>query len=271
MAITITWVDPDGGEITLGQVTTSYVKSFSGLGMAPLTHFLQGIPSQHRQLHRGLKFRPRVVQLAITDVAASTIAQDTRHTTLLAALNPDRGEGTLKVVLNDGTDRRLDCYVQEGPDFASADRPGWVQYQMYAVRFVARDPFLYDPSQKSESDSFNGATPVDIAVTNGGHIGAYPTISIAVGAENPKVELVSTGEYIEFESYTVPAGGPLNIDCWAGTVELADGTDKISELKKESTLFHIPRGAQTLKLTAAAGANQLVTVTWYDRFLGLGA
>jgi len=270
MAISFTWVDPDDGETALGQSSLSKVKSFSGLGYAPLQHFLQEVPSQHAQFHRGYKYRPRIVQLGIWDHQASAIAQDARHQTLLTALNADRGEGTLKIVMSDeSTTYYLDCYVQEGPDFASEDRPVWGAHQFYVVRFLARNPFLYDPSQKSESDSFNGVTPVDIAVTNAGHMSAYPTISIAVGAENPKVQLLSTGEYIEFESYTVPAGGPLNIDCWAGTVELADGTDKISELKKESTLFYLPRGADTLRLTAAAGANQLVTATWYSRFLGI--
>jgi len=269
-AISFTWIDSEANETALTDGTSSRVIDYSGLGMAPLTHFLEGVPSQHRQAHRGLKFRPRVVQLAIWDARASATAQDARHSTLLAAFNPDKGEGILKIVLSDGsTTRYLDCYVQEGPDFRSEDRPQWGQQQLYTVRFVARDPFLYDPSQNSESDSLNGATPVDIAVSNSGHIGAYPTISIAVGAENPKIELVSTGEYIEFESYTVPAGGPLNIDCWAGTVKLADGTSKMSELKKESTFFYLPRGADSLRLTAAAGANQLVTVTWYNRYLGI--
>jgi len=270
MSINFTWIDPDGGETTLGQTSEAKVKSFSGLGLAPLTHFLSSVPSQHISLHRGLKFRSRIVQLSLWSHLASATAQDTFHTTLLAALNPDRGEGILKIVLSDGsTTRYLACYVTEGPDFASEDRPIWGASQFYIARFIARDPMLYDPSQKSGSDAFNGATPVDIAVTNNGDIGAYPVISIATAAENPKIELVSTGEYLEFESYTVPGAGPLNIDCWAGTVELADGTDKIGELKKESTMFHIPRGAQTLRLTAAAGANQLVTCTWYNRYLGI--
>jgi len=270
MTVSFTWITPDGEQVTLGQIAASKVRQYSGLGMAPIQHFLEPIPSQHRQSHRGLKFRPRIVQLSLIDRQASATAQDTRHQTLLTALNPDRGEGTLKIVLSDGsTTRYLDCYVQEGPSFDGADRPVWGANQFYTVRFVARDPMLYNPTQQSESKAFNGETPADLAITNNGHIGAYPTISIAVGAENPKVQLLSTGEYVEFESYTVPAGGPLNIDCWAGTVELADGTSKMDELKKESTMFFLPRGADTLRLTAAAGSSQLVTVTFYDRYLGI--
>ena len=269
MAWSFYWVDPDDASIQLGDIAASKVMKFSGLGHMPVEHFLQGVPSQHRQLHRGMKFRPRIVQLSIVDRQATAAAQDTRHTTLLAAFNPDRGEGTLKIILNDGsTDRRLNCYVQE-LDFLSTDRPCIAANQIYMVRFSARDPFLYDPTQNSESDNFSGASNVDIAVSNSGHIGAYPTIVVAAGAENPKIELVSTGEYIEFESYTVPGGENLTIDCWAGTVKLDAGTSKLSELKKESTLFFLPRGADTVRLTAAAGTTALCTVTWYDRYLGI--
>ena len=261
------FIDPDGVETRLGNTAQTFVSDYSGLGYAPLEHWLQGIPSQHAQLHRGMKFRPRTIQLAIWDFRTSNAEQDTRHQTLLTALNADRGEGILKVVLDDGTERRIGCYISQGPDFDSEGRRDW--FQAYLLRFLARDPFLYDPTQRSEFKAFNGVTPADLPVTNNGHIGAYPTISIAVGAVNPKVQLLSTGEYIQFESYTVPAGGPLNIDCWAGTIELVDGTNKISELKKQSTFFYLPRGNDTLRLTAAAGSSQLVTVTWYDRFLGI--
>ena len=261
------FIDVDDVETRLGNTAQTFVSEYSGLGYAPIEHWLQGVPSQHRQLHRGLKFRPRIIQLAIWDFRTSISAQDIRHTTLLAALNADRGEGTLKIVLANGDERRIKCYVSQGPDFDSQGRRDW--FQAYILRFLARDPFFYNPTQESEFKAFNGVTPADMAVTNNGHIGTYPTISIAVGAENPKIELVSTGEYIEFESYTVPGGGPLTIDCWAGTIKLVDGTNKISEMSKQSTFFYLPRGNDTLRLTAAAGSSQLVTVTWYSRFLGI--
>jgi len=269
MSITFTWIDPDAGEVQLGQVSTSRVREFSGLGMAPLQHFLEPIPSQHRQAHRGLKFRPRVVQLALRDIQASATAQDTRHQTLLAALNPDRGEGTLKMVLSDGsTTRYLKCYVQEGPNFDSADRPVWGAAQLYTVRFVARDPMLRTASQETDSGNFNGATPVDIAISNDGHMPTFPVIEITGEVEAPKVELLSTGEYIEFDGYTVPSGNTLSVDHQAGTAELADGTSKLSELKKESTLFYLPRGNDTVRLTCTSGTSQ-VTVKFYERFLGI--
>lgn len=260
------FIDFDDNETQLGQTAQTRVASYSGLGYAPLEHFLQGVPSQHRQLHRGLKFRPRTIQLGIWDFRTSTPLQDTRHTTLLAALNADKGEGTLKIILDDGTDRRIKCYVFQGPDFDSEGRRDW--YQSYILRFLCRDPFFYDPTPESEGDDFNDATPVEFAVDNIGHVGAYPTIVFAAGVENPKIELVSTGEYIHFDSYTVPGGENLTVDCWAGTAKLDVGTNIIGELKKESTMFYLPRGDSTLRLICTTG-DTAATVTWYSRFLGI--
>lgn len=267
--IVFTWIDPDSTEIALGDASDSHVKSFSGLGHAPVTHFLQGVPSQHKQLHQGLKFRPRVVQLAISDIQTSAIKQDERQATLLRALNPDRGEGVLKIVLSDGsTTRYLDCYVQEGPDFASEDRLGWGKAQAYIVRLIARDPFLYNPTQQSASGNFNGTTPATIYLNNGGHVGTYPILTITGAVNDLKVELDSTGEYVELD-YNLGAGDHIDIDCQAGTIKLNDATSLLANLVKASTLFDLPVGAQTLSLTAASGTGAFA-VTWYDRYLGLG-
>jgi len=268
MAITFTWIDPDAGEIVLGKSSVSRVKMFSGLGMAPLQHFLQEVPSQHAQFHRGLKFRPRIVQLGIWDQQASAIAQDARHQTLLTALNADRGEGTLKIVMSDGsTTYYLDCYIQEGPDFASEDRPQWGQQQLYVVRFVARNPFLYNITPVTDNDNFDGANPVDLALTNAGQMGAYPTIIIAGAAEDAKLELISTGEVIEFD-YNLTGGNHIDINCQTGVINYNDAAMDPLTLTKASVLFKIPTGAQTVRLTATAGTG-LCTVSFLNRYLGI--
>ena len=259
------FIDADGGSTQLGNTAETFVSDYSGLGYAPLEHFLQGNPSQHTQLHRGMKFRPRTIQLAIWDFRTSNAEQDTRHQTLLTALNADRGEGILKVVLDDGTERRIGCYISQGPDFDSEGRRDW--FQAYLLRFLARDPFLYDPSQKSASGNFTGATPVDIAVNNAGHIGTYPVLTITGAVNIPRVTLVSTGEYVEL-SYNLTAGHHFDVDCQEGTVLYDNITNEIDELTKASTLFYIPWGNQILRLTAASGTGAF-SVTFYNRYLGI--
>ena len=268
MAWNFYWIDPDSVETQLGQISSSKILRFSGLGMAPLEHFLQEIPSQHRQLHRGMKFRPRLVQLELVDRQSSASNQDTRHQTLLAALNPKRGEGTLKVVLSDGTTTRyLGCRVQDGPDFESSGRPRAAGDQIYAVRLVARDPFLYNPSQQSASGNFNGATPVDVSVNNAGHVDTFPVITITGAVNKPKVLLVTTGEYIEF-NYNLTAGHHIDVNCKTGAINLDDSAMSPLTLTKQSTLFCVPAGTQTIRLTATSGTGAF-GITWYNRYLGI--
>lgn len=261
------YIDSDDVETQLGQTSETRVASYSGLGYAPLEHFLQGVPSQHRQLHRGLKFRPRVIQFGMWDFRTSTPLQDTRHTTLLAALTADKGEGTLKIILDDGTDRRIKCYVFQGPDFDSEGRRDW--FQSYILRFLCRDPFFFDPTQNSEPKSFTGAVAADIAIENTGHIGAWPYITLNGPLTDPKVQLVTTNEHVELD-YAIGGGDHVDIDCEAGTVLENDTTDLIAlgKLTKTSVLFDLPRGSHTIRLTCASGTTAM-TFKWSSRFLGI--
>ena len=264
------WIDSDGNVEQLGNTANRVVSRYSGLGMAPIETFLQKIPFEHQQKRLDTKFRPRVVQLLINDKRDTVAAQQSAANTLLARLNPDKGEGTLKIVLDDGTERRLDCMVIEGPTLSQENRLGSGALRSYLVRFEAEDPLLYDPTQKSESANFNGATAVNISVTNNGHVGAYPVITIAGPVTNPVITLVSTGEVIDLD-YTIASGDTVTIDCdpEKKTCKLDDGTNLMGYVTKASTFFDLPRGSDTVQIVADAGSTGLCTVKWYERYLGL--
>ena len=96
------WIDADGNSTQLGQLSTTKVKSYSGLGFASLDYWLQPLAFEHQQAWLGFQYRPRLVQLGIWDVQASATAAETRRQTLYTALNADLGEGILKIVLDNG-------------------------------------------------------------------------------------------------------------------------------------------------------------------------
>ena len=260
------FVDSDDVSFQIAFTSSRVLLGHAGMGMADVEHFAQRIPSQHRSLYLGHKFRPRYLTFRFLDLAAGRDAMWSHHQDWLGAFNPDKGEGYIRVILSDGTERRLDCRFNDGLKFDSDARDGpFVQGDIVQVQ--AMDPFLYNPTQQSESDNFNGATPVDIALTNNGHMGAYPTIVISGAVTNPKLTLVSTSEVIEFTT-TVGAGSHIDIDTQEGTIHLNDVDMDPLTLTKPSVLFSIPRGAQILRLTCTSGTSQ-ATVTWYDRFLGI--
>lgn len=261
------FVDSDAVSYQIAFTSSRVLLGLSGAGMADVEHFLQGVPSQQRYLHLGHKFKPRYLTFVIRDIASDRNTMWSHHQDWLSAFNPDKGQGYVRVILSDGTtERRLDCRYNDGLKFSSDDRIGpFLQGDI--VQMVAENPFWYNPTQQSASGNFNGATPVDIAVNNAGHIGTYPVLTITGAVNTPRVTLVSTGEYVEL-SYNLTATHHFDVDCEEGTVLYDDATNEIDELTKESTLFYIPRGNQTLGLSATSGAGAF-SCSFFNRFLGL--
>lgn len=270
MGLSFYWIDIDDNEEQLGDTANRVVSRYSGLGAAPLERFLQAIPFEHQQIHLGMRFRPRIVQLLINDKRSTVAAQQAVADTLLARLNPDKGEGKLKIILDDGTERQLDCMVIAGPDLSQENRLGTGALRSYLVRFQAANPFLYDPSQKTESDNFNGVTPVDISCNNAGNMGAFPVITIAGPVTHPLITLSETGEFIDLD-YTIAEGDTVTIRCdpELKSCKLGDDTNLAGYVSKTSAYFDLERGSNTVQISASAGNTGLCTVKWYNRWTGI--
>lgn len=264
------WIDSDDNEEQLGDTANRVVSRYSGLGMAPIERFLQAIPFEHQQKHLGMRFRSRIVQLLINDRRTTAAAQQAVADTLQDRLNPDKGEGKLKILLDDGTERRLDCMVIAGPELSQENRLGTGALRSYLVRFEVENPFLYEPTQKTESDNFDGATPADIPCSNAGNMGAFPVITIAGPVTHPLIALVETGEFIDLD-YTIGEGSTVTIDCAPDkkTSKLQDGTNLAGYVSKTSAYFDLERGTNTVQISADAGSSGLCTVKWYSQFTGL--
>jgi len=270
MGLQFTWIDADDNSEILGDTANRVVSRYSGLGMAPIETFLQQLPFEHQQKRLDTKFRPRIVQLLINDKRSTVAAQQSAADTLLARLNPDVGEGTLKIILDDGTERRLDCMVVAGPELSQENRLGTGALRSYLVRFEAANPFLYDPTQKTQSDNFDGATPVNISCSNAGNMGSFPVITIAGPVTHPVVTLTGTGEFVNLD-YEIGVGSTVTIDCDPAlkTCKLADGNNLAGYVSKTSTYFDLERGSNTVQISASAGSTGLIEIAWYSRFTGI--
>lgn len=270
MGLSFYWIDADDNEEQLGDTANRVVSRHSGLGMAPIDRFLQAIPFEHQQKHVGMRFRPRIVQLLINDKRSTVAAQQSAADTLMARLNPDLGEGKLKILLDDGTERRLDCMVIAGPELSQENRLGSGALRSYLVRFQAANPFLYDPTQKTESDNFNGATPVDISCNNAGNMGSFLVITIAGLVTHALIALSETGEFIDLD-YEIGEGDTVTIDCAPDqkTCKLQDGTNLAGYVSKTSAYFDLERGTNTVQISADAGSSGLCTARWYNRYTGI--
>jgi len=264
------WIDGDSNEFYLSPDTTNerYLVEVAGLGLPPVERLTIRRPYRHGQLRRGASYLGRTIDLVLAFRSDSPTALWTDMADWASAFNLERGVGTLKMVLQDGTERRIDCEVADAIALGSEQRPN-SRTQIVAVPLVADDPMLYNPSQQTASDDFDGSNNVDITCTNNGDVKTWPVIEIDGEVVNPVITLVGTSETLTF-SYTIAAGTTVTIDCGAGTITLGDGTNLMDKIAKTDEFFQLLTGANTVRITADSGTSECA-VKWYERFASLHA
>lgn len=253
------FVPAAGAALQLGQVSTSYVLNHEGLEFLPISHWLQDVPFEDRKLHLGETFKKRTILLQVWANECSQIAMRAEWQTILTALNPDLGEGYLRIILEDGTERRIDCRVSNGPEVDRAFRDDSVR--LYVVEFEAAKPFLYDPSQKSAAGTCGGGA---IVCNNEGHVPVYPTVIIVTPATNPVLTLGTEAITL---TYTL-AANHIDVDCEAPTVIYNDTTSLMQYVSTDSIFFDLALGNNNVTPTSDAGGG-VVTVYWYNLYLGI--
>lgn len=265
------WIDGDGNELYLSPDTTNsrYLLEVNGLGLPGVERFATKRPYDHGATKQGWRYTQRFIDLVVAFRSSTRSGLWTDMADWASAFNSERGTGTLKMVLQDGTDRRIDCDVSAAIPLGSDDRPSG-RVQIVAIPLVADDPFLYDPTQQTASDNFDGANNVDITCTVSGDVEVWPTIEIAGEVVNPTIELVGTGETLTFSSYTVSSGTTMTIDCDEGTITLDDGTNLVGEIAKTDEFFKLLTGSNTVRISADSGTSAC-TVKWYDKYVALHA
>lgn len=268
--IQYTWIDGDDNSFTLSPDTTNdrYLLEVSGLGLPEVERFVSKRPYDHGQTKQGWRYTARHIDLILAFRSSSPSALWTDMADWASAFNAERGTGTLKMVLQDDTERRIDCDVAGIIPLGSDDRPTG-RIQIVAIPLIADDPLLYNPSQNSENKTFSGSNNVDISCTNNGDIKTWPTIEIAGEVVNPVITHVNTDATLTF-SYTVANGHTVTIDCEAGTIVLDDDTNLMDKIAKTDEFFKLVAGANTVRITADSGTSAC-TVKWYDRFVALHA
>lgn len=264
------WIDGDGNTFNLSPDTSNerYLMEVSGLGLPGVERFVSKRPYDHGQTKQGWRFTARAIDLVLAFRSASPSALWSDMGDWAEAFNPELGTGTLKMVLQDGTERRIDCDVSDAIPLGSDQRPAG-RIQIVSIPLTADDPFLYNPSEQSASDDFDGVADVDITCVNSGNIEAWPTIEIEGEVVNPVIELVGSGETLTF-TYTISDGDTVTIDCENATVTLQDGTNLWQYLAKTDDVFKLARGSNTVRITADSGTST-VTVKWYEKYVALSS
>jgi hypothetical protein len=187
--------------------------------------------------------------------------------------NPLNGSINMKVTLNSGSVFNRDITFTSAPVFPTglenrnpiwqkvqllyeANNPFWYAEDQLIETFQAVEPRFSFPFTMSEPDpvEFGLFLPANVAINEGQ--AAAPVIIRIIGAcVNPRIDNLSTGEYIKFKNLTMTADQVLEIDTTFGQKKvLLDGQNAFNKLDFSSTFFNLKIGENKIEFSDETGS-----------------
>jgi len=273
----LTWIAGDDSTYSLYSIADGDrgIMGIEGIGLPTLEHTGQPYPCLHGMLDIARRFRDRTVLIPWQRQFTGRASWQAGRRALGTALNPDLGKGQLKFVDVSGNDWRLDAWVVNAPLERRAE---WGPWEIRTVlEFWVPWPFWRKASAETDTDDFDGASNVDIAIANDGNLPTIPTTIVleAGGGEtivNPVLTIVATGKKISLD-HTISAGETVTVTCFPpedASIK-KDGTGIEGDLSYDSVLvgFEIPRGNQTVRIVGEAGDTGNCLITFWEWFLSV--
>lgn len=206
---------------------------------------------------------------------------------LVNKLNPLNGITQMKVYLNSGSIYNRDVVFTYAPSFMigeenrnkdwqkillqfTANNPFWYAEQSIVESFEAVEPEFFFPFTMSTTDPaiFGDILPNNIAI-NEGQVPAPVTITIVGACTNPRIDNITTGEYINFNNLTMSATDELEIYTGFGekSVKL-NGSNIFNKLDFSSTFFSLVKGDNEIKFSDDTGnPNATIHFTYKNLFI----
>lgn len=281
------WTPPGGSEVGLVQPTYIVQQGWDGFDSPPAQQFATRAPYQRGSTAIGATYDPRPLSFSVSMQAASPAGRAALKRATTHLFVPDAGIGVLRWVQDDGTSWVLRCRPTRGPEYGERGASG--RWQTAYIDLLAEDPFWYSATLNSVSIAAYGggwefptAFPFDLGTaggvavcTNAGDVGAPITITLAGPVVRPVLRNVTTGEWWASNSL-VPAGKELVVAMGAGekSVTIHDPstgaeTDALADVLLASQWFDLQAGVNRIAFGNSADAHSaMMTVAWYDRFLG---
>jgi hypothetical protein len=263
----LVWIGPDGTMIPF-----DVEWSVSGRFAPPPVLVDEGVPEQpgarHREARHGV--REFSLPLWITDSSPATLRARLRA--LVAAMDPVRGQGTVRLTSPIGDQREIYCRVSAGLELdETLGRTSGPLMQRAVVMFRANDPYWYDVTDTTDvfesgtTASFFPIFPLSLSssavftstsVTNSGDVETWPVWTITGPGSAIVLRNLTTGRYLELNA-TLAAGETAVIDTRPGvkTVLKGDGTNLFPNLTSASSLWALARGANALRIEMSSATS----------------
>jgi Phage tail protein len=234
------YTDSLGNETNLGTVLDRQFKEgLNGRFMPSFEHFSDAVPELDGERYRGTRALTSTYNVPLTVVADNISSLRARCRSLVRALSPKRGVGTLTVATADGLTRYLKCILDARIETDPATDGEEYDARM-VLGFRAFDPFWYDlePVEKlfenyTSSGMFFPAPPYRIGAsavfsafveTNEGDSEAWPIWTITGPGKALELRNNTSGLTLTLD-YDIPPDAAVVIDTrpGQGSVEITGG------------------------------------------------
>ena len=250
----LTFTDADSAVHDLDDGTIFKQRSVRNAGIPPVEHDTVRTPSRDGETYIDTFIPPRflIVQLVIQGTSWANLLANRR--TLVQALNPTLGVGTLKWT-PDATVYAIDCILERGVGFSDNRGP---KRENATISLRCPDATWYNPTANTPTVAGASAglgvpveVPVDIEGTKGsavinntGDVESFPVITLPGPFQDPTITNVTTGKKVRFVGLTVLNGETLTIDHLARTAKVGS-TSHISKLSADSEMWPLATGNNT--------------------------
>jgi hypothetical protein len=274
----LTYTDADGNVIDLDDGTVlSLLGALRNAGIPSILHDTVKTPNRDGETWKRLTFEPRFLGLNLTVQGSSFSDLQDQHQTLITALNPALGVGTLRYTPA-ATLYAIDCLVEDGPRFNNYRGP---LMDRVAISFRCPDPTWYNPTENNETVANSGSglsvpitVPLSFAdgtgttiVNNLGNMPSFPDITIPGACTNPIIRNTTTGKKLQFVGLTINAGQNLVIDSKLRTAKIGS-INKIDFLSADSGFWTLEPGNNVITFSVSSGTVTAL-VDYLTRFLGV--
>jgi hypothetical protein len=273
--------------ITIGKTAPYLLQTFDGAGGLGTEIQEQKSNNQDGSYRFGATFQKRFITFTIMIMATTFESLLEKRREIQNVFNPK--QELLLTYSNDTQEKEIKGYSEFSPRF-SQEKGNY--YQQALISFVCYDPFWEDILESSEFLSFNIPNFMfDLELTdefefetdginagklyNDGDVATPVQIIFSGPASNPKIENLTTGEYIKVNKVLLE-GQRLLIDTSFGkkSVQFDDGAGNITSafnlIDINSSFFSLATGENTIKYTADAGVDVAsLYIQYKNRYIGI--
>ncbi|WP_209121505.1 phage tail domain-containing protein [Alkalihalobacillus sp. BA299] len=286
MADKIYWIDSNGNEQQLSlHPNFSVLKGMNGRFMPPISFVEDEVPFQHGSRLRNVKVKARDVDIPLLIQADSEVNLRRKVRESLRMFNPLNGDGKLKSIAPDGSQRELTCRYSMGFEgLEDSDNKGYT-WQTLVLVFRAFDPYWYDTSTNvktfntGETATFFPFFPLrlssstvftDTTIDNQGDVEAWPEWIIKGPGENIYLRNLTTGQLLNLNiSLAVGETATIVTKPFEKSIKKNDGTNLYGEQSEESSLWALREGKNNIRIEMSnATENSSVQLSYKNRYLG---